>query len=305
MSVPFRFGTVILFVLLAGVGVLALGRLTGISDTANAFLTIFLGLAFMILHGKKALGWERLLVFVLITVAVSFTAEAVGVATGWVFGKYHYTDQLGPKILGVPPFIQAGYAAMGYASLAIARIILGFRESPRGGSLVALALGGAMVMVSWDVAMDPWQSTVGGDWIWEEGGPYFGVPLHNYAGWFGTVFLFMLFYLIYESRRPLPAEREEGRLFQSAPVLYYALVGLGIVLAPWVGGLDSEIASPQNYAGSVESLGKSMTLMALFVMGTPVVLALVRLGCRANAQGCSGLATHNELPISHCKSTHP
>jgi uncharacterized membrane protein len=280
MSIRRRFENVLLFVLLAGVAMLALGGFTGISDTANAFLTIFLGLAFMILHGKMALGWKRLLAFAAITVAVSFTAEAAGVATGWVFGKYHYADHLGPKILGVPPFIQAGYAAMGYASLAIARIILGFRESPKGGSLVALALGGAMVMVSWDVAMDPWQSTVAGDWIWEEGGPYFGVPLHNYAGWFGTVFLFMLFYLIYESRWPLPVEQEGGPLFQSAPVLYYALVGMGMILAPWVGGLDSEIALPQNYAGSVESLGKSMTLMALFVMGTPVVMALSRLGCR-------------------------
>ena len=65
-------------------------------------------------------------------------------------------------------------------------MIVGLASGRR--SLWATTLAGAMIMVSWDVAMDPFQSTAGGQWIWRNGGEYFGVGLHNYAGWFGTVF---------------------------------------------------------------------------------------------------------------------
>ena len=46
--------------------------------------------------------------------------------------------------------------------------------------VLAASLAGAFIMVSWDVAMDPYQSTVTGDWIWHDGGGYFGA--HPYQG---------------------------------------------------------------------------------------------------------------------------
>jgi uncharacterized membrane protein len=104
-------------------------------------------------------------VFLLITVVISFAAEAIGVATGWVFGSYYYTDALGPKILGVPSLIQVGYVAVGYAGPMIARVRLGATRVSGRVSILAVALIGAFIMVSWDVAMDPFQSTIGGDWI--------------------------------------------------------------------------------------------------------------------------------------------
>lgn len=260
--------------------VMDFGALLGISGDTNAVLTLLAGVVFVILHGRLALGWKRLAVFAGVTVAVSFTAEAVGVATGWVFGPYHYTDNLGFKILGVPPLVQAGYVAMSYASLTIARVILGKLGPLRGWSFAAVALAGALVMVSWDVAMDPYQSTVSGDWIWHDGGPYFGVPLHNYAGWFGTVIVFLLIYLAYERAHPLPepAGATACRWFWALPVFYYALLGLSIVIVPLVGGVSLPFASPQNYSGSLDVLEQSLTLVAIFVMGPPVVLALARLG---------------------------
>jgi putative membrane protein len=103
-------------------------------------------------------------------------------------------------------------------------------------AIIAASLAGAFIMVSWDVAMDPYQSTVTGDWIWHEGGGYFGVPLHNYAGWFGTVFVFMLVYFIFASRygeQPQEHLIQNLTVFWSLPVLYYALLALGIIYAPW------------------------------------------------------------------------
>jgi Carotenoid biosynthesis protein len=129
-------------------------------------------------------------------------------------------------------------------------------------------------MVGWDVAMDPYQWTVTGDWIWHDGGGYFGVPLHNYAGWFGTVVTFMLVYFIFASRY---AEQPQGDLMQnrtvfwSLPVFYYALIATGIIIAPL------PYASPANYTGTPHALEASMSLVAIFVMGSPVVFALCRL----------------------------
>jgi carotenoid biosynthesis protein len=101
---------------LAFIAILDFGPLVGIGANANAVLTLLAALIFVVAHGYIALGWRNIVAFILITVAVSFTSEAIGVATGLIFGRYHYTDLLGPKLLGVPPLIQIGYLATGYAS---------------------------------------------------------------------------------------------------------------------------------------------------------------------------------------------
>ncbi len=269
------------FALLVLVALLAIGPLIGIGDDLNAFLTIFSGIAFALVHGSAAMGWRNVLIFLTITIIVSFSSEAIGVATGLVFGRYYYTDHLGPKLLGVPLFIQMAYSAMGYASMMTARVILGVNgESPKRWSLLAVSLVGACVMVAWDVVMDPYQSTVGGDWIWQDGGPYFGIGLHNFAGWFVTVFAFMFLYQLAASHLPeraLPPGLAGSRIFWSQPVLYYAFIALSIILVPWVGGVSLPYASPQNYDGTLDQLVNSLTLIAVFAMGTPVVIALSRL----------------------------
>jgi putative membrane protein len=221
-----------------------------------------------------------MIAFSLITVVISFSSEAIGVATGLVFGAYHYTDQLGPKLLGVPPMIQIGYLATGYASVMMGRIILSLLRPVTGWAILAASLAGAFIMVSWDVAMDPYQSTVTGDWIWHDGGGYFGVPLHNYAGWFGTVFAFMLVYFVFASRyaeQPREDLMGDHTTFWSLPVVYYALIAIGIIIVPVVGGISLPYASPSNYDGTLQALEASLSLVAIFVMGTPVVFAICRL----------------------------
>jgi uncharacterized membrane protein len=273
----------LLAVMIAALGFIAIldiGPLVGIGANANAVLTLLAALIFVVVHGYIALGWRNIAAFILITVVVSFTSEVIGVATGLIFGSYHYTDLLGPKLLGVPPLIQIGYLATGYASLVIGRIILSLLGHVAGRAILAASLAGALIMVSWDVAMDPYQSTVTGDWIWHDGGGYFGVPLHNYAGWFGTVFVFMLVYLLFASRyieQPRKDLIRNWSVFWSLPVFYYALMALGIIITPLIGGVPSPYASPGNYTGTDRALEASLSLIAIFVMGGPVVLALSRL----------------------------
>jgi uncharacterized membrane protein len=262
------------------VAVLDFGPLIGVSDDADTILTLLAAVIFIAAHGYIALGARNMIAFSLITVAISFTSEVIGVATGLIFGAYHYTDLLGPKLFGVPPMIQVGYLTTGYASMTMGRIILSLLRPVSGWPILAASVAGAFIMVSWDVAMDPYQSTVSGDWIWHDGGSYFGVPLHNYAGWFGTVFLFMLFYFLFASRIPEQprADLMENRaVFWSLPVCYYALLAIGIIVAPLIGGISLPYASPENYAGTPAALGASLSLLAFFVMGSPVVFSLCRL----------------------------
>lgn len=262
------------------IAILDIGPLIGIGANANAILTLLAALIFVVAHGYIALGWRNIIAFSLITVVISFTSEVIGVATGLIFGAYHYTDLLGPKLLGVPPIIQIGYLATGYASVMMGRIILSLLRPVTGRAILAASLAGAFIMVSWDVAMDPYQSTVTGDWIWHDGGSYFGVPLHNYAGWFGTVFMFMLVYFTFASRyaeQPQEVLIQNRTAFWSLPVFYYALIAIGIIVTPLVGGISLPYASPANYTGTPQALEASMSLVAIFVMGSPVIFAFCRL----------------------------
>jgi uncharacterized membrane protein len=264
---------------LLAIAVLNFGPVLRINNDLNTILTLIAGLLFTIAHGAVALGWRNIVAFVAITFAISFASEVLGVATGLVFGPYHYTDLLGPKLLGVPPMIQVGYIGVGYASMMLGRIILG-RRPIRGWTILLASLVGAFIMVSWDVAMDPYQSTVYGDWIWHTGGPYFGVPLHNYVGWFVTVFAFMLVYFIfaeYVPERPRPASAREQTALWSLPIFYYALTAIGIIIVPLVGGVALPYAAAANYTGSPQALEGSLSLIGIFVMGGPVIFSFVRL----------------------------
>jgi putative membrane protein len=263
-------------ILLAASFVLVFAPLWKMDNNLNSIVSMLLGVAFVLVHGSTAMGWRNALAFLAITVVVSFTAEAAGVATGLVFGPYHYTDLLGPKILGVPVMIQIAYAAMGYSCLMTTRVLLGLAGQAKKRAPFLAALIGAFVMTAWDVALDPYQSTLGGQWLWHTGGPYFGIGIHNFVGWFATVFAFMFVYQLYESRFPEPAV-EQPPSFWSQPVIYYVIMALNIILVPLTGGISSTYASPQNYSGSLASVIWSMSLVAFFAMGTPAVLALARL----------------------------
>lgn len=266
--------------ILGVIAILNFSPMLGIDNGTNAMVTLLAGVLFILLHGSVTLGWKNVIAFLLITVAVSFTLEALGVATGLVFGPYYYTDHLGPKILGVPPMIQAGYTAMGYASLMTARVILGFRESPKKlGSILALTIVTTFLMVSWDVVMDPYQATLSGDWIWTTGGQYFGIGIHNFVGWFVTVFIYVLLYLLYATRYPEKMETwiKKSRYVWSQPIIYYLLMALGIFIVPWVGGVALPYAGAKFYNDSLINFTYSLSLLTFFIMGTPIAIALAKL----------------------------
>jgi uncharacterized membrane protein len=115
-----------------------------------------------------------------------FAVEAIGVATGFPFGHYDYSGQLGPKVLGVPLIIPLAWTWMAWAAwLAALRI-----TSSRVGQIAIAAVG----LAGWDLFLDP-QMVAEGYWTWRSPTPALpgvpGVPIGNYLGWLGFAILLM------------------------------------------------------------------------------------------------------------------
>jgi uncharacterized membrane protein len=202
----------------------------------QAYTTSLTVLAFMfaILHGGQRLGWKKAFLLLGLTFSISLLFESVGVATGLIYGPYHYTTRLGPMFLGMVPYvIPLAWFMMSYPAFIMAEII-----TPRLRNLwawrLAVAATGALVMTAWDVAMDP-VMVAGDHWVWEVNGPYFGIPLQNFLGWWLTTFVtFALFTLV---TRYKPAESIQEPGFERLAVTSYAITAASTLIAGLQGGL--------------------------------------------------------------------
>ena len=189
------------------------------------------GFAFAISHAWQREGWRRALYLLALVFVVSLLFESVGVATGLVYGPYHYTDQLGPKFLGLVPYIiPAAWFMMSYPSFVIADRLVpsDWRSWQR---ILAVAALGGLAMTAWDLIMDPIM-VAGGNWVWDMKGAYFGIPLQNFWGWWLTVFTTFALYLWLFGKDAKPAQNNFDRLALGS----YLVTALGIVIAALISG---------------------------------------------------------------------
>lgn len=160
-------------------------------------------MAFGLIHAWYVLGWRCALMFFVITAVVSWGYEQLGVETGLIYGKYHYTDVLGARLGHVPIIIPIAWFMMIYPSFIIANLITsGFiSKNQKILHIIRLSFLSAVVMTAWDFVIDPYLSgSTQRAWIWETGGQYFGVPIHNFAGWLLTTFTIYFLYLLLERK---------------------------------------------------------------------------------------------------------
>lgn len=131
--------------------------------------------------------------------AVGFGAELIGVSTGRPFGRYAYTDRLGPRFRGVPLLAAAAWALMARP----AWVAAGLATPDRRRRIPAAAAA----LTAWDVFLDP-RMVRDGYWEWPGGGRYEGVPLSNFAGWFVTA---TAVYALWAVLEPEPASADDDR----------------------------------------------------------------------------------------------
>ncbi len=138
-----------------------------------------------------------------IAATIGFLAEVLGVHYSFIFSEYAYTDVLIPQLFEVPLVMLSAWMVL----VAYSRQLFCFFGLP----VRALVAAGWMTAI--DLVIDPLAANQLGYWRWESSGAWYGIPVHNFAGWFAvSLIIFMLL-----RRRP---ERN------SAPIL----VGLSIVL---------------------------------------------------------------------------
>ena len=163
--------------------------------------TVVLGAIAGLLHAAGRLGRRTAVWLFVVGFTLSLASELTGTTTGYPFGPYSYTTQLGYLIGGRVPFnIPTSWFFMLYASLAICgRVLRAGDDSRTKWRWAAIA---ALVLTAWDVSMDP-AMVATTHWLWHlpslDGaspvrrifltGFFYGMPLTNWLGWLLTGFV--------------------------------------------------------------------------------------------------------------------
>jgi len=169
----------------------------------------------------------RVLLFGIFIAVTSFLIEAAGVATGRIFGSYHYGSALGPKLLQTPVIIGLNWFILIYCTNIISRQIWEGVQNRLGSSagrlmeIIFTVLAASLLMVCYDLLLEPAAMRLD-MWSWEDD----IVPFINYSSWF---FISAGYHLIYRlwgengiNRRALP-------LFV-VQVLFFSVIDLFFLL---------------------------------------------------------------------------
>jgi putative membrane protein len=227
----------IVWALLAGVALAEIGYplADGPLRARLVVATVVIGYAASVLHAGLTHGLRMAAALVAVTTGGGFAIEALGVATGFPFGRYTYSSALGPRPAGVSWVIPLAWTWMAWpAWLAASRLVT---ARPARIAVAAVALA------SWDLFLDP-QMVAQGYWRWRLPSPALpgvpGIPLSNYLGWLGVAVLLMAALAAVTDARPAsPQDAPMLALYlwtYASSVLAHA-VFLGLAWSALWGGL--------------------------------------------------------------------
>jgi putative membrane protein len=136
----------------------------------------------------------RVLLWALLVYVITFVLEALGTATGKIFGPYTYGQTLGPMLFDVPLVIAFNWLMIILGALSLAHLI--FRKR------ILVAFATAVLAVGFDYLLEP--TAIRLDyWTWQAA----GIPLRNYLAWFlialAAALLFVYLKLSVKTRLPL------------------------------------------------------------------------------------------------------
>jgi bisanhydrobacterioruberin hydratase len=146
----------------------------------------WMGGALLLLQGAVALCWllgahegrggvAALLIFLL-----AWAVEHVGVTAGVPFGRYSYTSALQPQLFGtVPLAIPCAWLMVAIGAWQLARSNL---QPFKPLNLQTAVLAATLVLLL-DLQIETVTTKVNQYWIWQDSGPYYGVPTANFVAW--------------------------------------------------------------------------------------------------------------------------
>ncbi len=185
-----------------------LGTKVVIIDFLGSLLP-FIALSLVIIHSFLTLGKKKTSIFFIAAFIFALFSESVGVKYGLIFGHYYYNPALTPFFFGLVPVMNVvSWLPVIYMSYTFANMILNGFGSPKPNIkqnklymfilLVLLSAISGLVATNLDMLVDPVVVSTQG-WFWIGGGPYFGVPISNFIGWFMVTFTFTFLFRLYES----------------------------------------------------------------------------------------------------------
>ncbi len=191
---------------------------------------VFGFVAAFLVAAARDLGWRRTLVFAAWVWPLAWAAEFASTRVGVPFGLYHYTGATRGRelyVANVPLMDSLSFTFLAYASFCLARAALGARAPAW-----AITVTSGVLMMLLDVVIDP--IAVRGDrWFlgrvfyYPDGGPYFGVPLSNFAGWalvgMGSIAGYLALSGDVRGTRPEPGI-----------ALYYAVLAFNLAVTAWI-----------------------------------------------------------------------
>ena len=219
---------------------------------------------FAVIHGARIYRPRGIFVFIGLCLGVATFFESVSLRTGFPFGHDRFTDLMGPKISGLPVLLALAWVGMGYLSWIVSLALLGGENKPLSGrSLVLMPVVASFVMTSWDLSMEAVWADVDRGWVWRDGGPYFGVPIGNFLGWFLTAYIFyQLFALYLREREPVPARASHWLL----AILFYALSALGNLLMIAPSSLGNVFVDATGKRWMIANILWTSRLVSVFLM---------------------------------------
>jgi len=208
---------------------------SGTARDTVSWTIVVLGSLLSVVHAGLARGARTAAGLLLLVAVAAIGFESLGLATGFPYGSYAYSDVLGPTLLGVPFLVPLAWLMMAWPSWVLADL-LAAPVRPARRPVVRIGAAAA-VFAAWDVVLDP-QMVQAGYWTWTHPRPGLPgidtVPLTNLAGWLlaGLVLMTLLDLLV--ARTSVP---DAPRIGNAAPLLALGWMTLGGALAHagWLG----------------------------------------------------------------------
>ncbi|MDD5667341.1 MAG: carotenoid biosynthesis protein [Actinomycetota bacterium] len=210
-------------------------------------------LAICVWHSVVVKGTKQAAAFFIICIVIGWFCEFIGHNYGWFFGRYNYTDTLGPAIGGVPILITLTWSFIVYSAFMLIDWLVGAKGEVRARTWWGKALWSALVasatatlVCAWDLMVDPmaasgvWRTAGGKDpwWFWINGGPYLkelhgegalgkpGIPIGNFVGWWLAPFFMVLIFMLFFHKR----NRVSGTLIDVVPTMVYFYIFFIVVI---------------------------------------------------------------------------
>jgi len=213
---------------------------------------VFVFFAIYVIIAVTSIGLKRTLIFTALAYTIAFACEHTSShgSSGIPFGVYRYIQNTRGQelwIAGVPFMDSLSFTFLSFISYRLAILLLSplyvstrdvrvVADAHKPNIILTAVLAGFLMMYL-DIVIDP-VTLQGKKWFlgeiyyYPDGGPYFGVTLANFAGWFLVCLVIVLAYAAIDARLPrhrLPWGVRHFRFQWLAPaLLYFGILGFNL-----------------------------------------------------------------------------